>query len=49
MRKLMSNELLELWHNFTADKLYNNWRGGIVEGLLFKQSLYDATPLHEFI
>jgi predicted patatin/cPLA2 family phospholipase len=32
------------------NNLYQNWKwGGIFNGLIFKQGLYDTSPLHEFI
>ena len=45
----MSTDLVALWTILTAGNLYQNWNWGIVQGLLFKNAIYDSTPLHEFI
>jgi predicted acylesterase/phospholipase RssA len=46
----MSEDLLSLWAAMEPTSFYRNWRfGGIVRGFLFKQGLYDTSPLHEFI
>ena len=46
----MSDDLLSLWTAMEPSNFYRNWRyGGIIRGLLFKQGLYDTSPLHEFI
>lgn len=45
----MSEELVFIWQNMTTEKLYQNWKGGILEGLLYKKGLYDSSPLHNYI
>jgi hypothetical protein len=46
----MSDDLLSLWTSMEPTNFYRNWRyGGIIRGFLFKQGLYDTSPLHEFI
>jgi len=46
----MSEDLIGLWSNITSANFYQNWDwGGVFNGLMFKQGLYDTTPQYEFI
>ena len=44
----MSNYLLNLWLNLNgSSSVYNEWGGGLIDGLLFHQGIYDTSPLIE--
>lgn len=45
----MADDLVAMWSNLTSDNIYQNWRGGILAGLLWQKGLYDNTPLRDFI
>jgi hypothetical protein len=47
--KNMIDFLLNVWLNVTASDIYQNWPYGIIEGLLYKSSLYDASPESDFL
>eukprot|EP00347_Sterkiella_histriomuscorum_P010239 403377058 len=47
--KAMADGLVAMWRNMSSGNLYQSWRFGIAEGLLFRQGLLDNSPLHEFI
>lgn len=38
--------LLQAWRNIKGNSdIYQNWQFGVLQGLLFKNSIYDASPL----
>lgn len=39
----------KFWLDAGSNKLYQDWFGGIVTGLLFKGGLYDDSPLKTFL
>jgi predicted acylesterase/phospholipase RssA len=39
----------KFWTDASNTTLYQNWFGGIVNGLLFQGGLYDDSPLKTFI
>jgi hypothetical protein len=45
----MSEDLLAMWTNMNASSLYQSWRWGVIEGILFEKGLFDTHPLHDFI
>lgn len=45
----MTNFLLDIWKNIQASDIYTDWTGGIIDGLIFRPSLYDTTPLYNFL
>ena len=41
----MSTDLVGFWRNITGNSdFYKEWNGGLLEGLLFQQGLYDSSP-----
>lgn len=48
--KEMSDFLVETWKSLNgSESTYVKWPHGDLEGLFFRPSLYDSSPLHEFI
>lgn len=47
--KRMISDLLEMVVQMKQESFYKSWWGGIVAGLLFKPSLYDNSPLVDFL
>ena len=42
----MADFVVDVWRNLNgSSSIYQNWPGGIVDGLLFRPALYDTTPL----
>lgn len=41
--------LLEIWRNITASNVYQEWRGGLISGLLYEPSLFDTSPLKDYL
>ena len=41
--------LSDMWNQKKNSDFYVSWMGGIAEGLLFKQSLYDTSPQLETV
>eukprot|EP01133_Synstelium_polycarpum_P001378 gene1378-1583_t len=41
--------LVEKWMTITRPQVYVDWFGGIPEGLLLKDGLYDTTPLLNYL
>ena len=41
----MKSELLQFWLNLSTDKICKNWSFRILEGLFFRNGLYDTEPL----
>jgi hypothetical protein len=39
----------DFWETATHSKLYKDWLGGIVTGLLLKGGLYNSEPMEEFL
>jgi len=42
-------EMQRFWVNASQTPLYKDWKGGVVDGLLFKGGLYDSSPLRAFL
>jgi len=42
-------EMQDFWKSAANTTLYKNWRGGIIDGLIFKGGLYDSSPLESFL
>ena len=41
----MSNFVLSYWRNITGDSdIYVEWKGGLIDGLLFQKGIYDSSP-----
>ena len=40
----MADELVNLWEEIKASDIYKSWPGGLVEGLLYRSSLFDESP-----
>ncbi|KYQ92003.1 patatin family protein [Tieghemostelium lacteum] len=48
--KAASDFLTSQWLNISKSQVYNNWiPGGILEGILFKQGMYNTEALSEFL
>ena len=47
--KRMIADLLQMLIEMKQEHFYKNWWGGIITGLIFKPSLYDNSPLVEFL
>ena len=45
----MTAFLLDIWRNIQASDVYQDWPGGIIDGILFEPSIYDTTPLLNFL
>lgn len=45
----MTAFLLDIWRNIQASDVYQDWPGGIIDGILFQPSIYDTTPLLNFL
>jgi len=43
--KEMSEFLINLWQNLTTHSIFQEWPGGILDGLLHESGLFDDTPL----
>jgi hypothetical protein len=43
------SDMENFWTLASQTKLYDDWTGGIVDGLIFKGGLYDSSPLKSFI
>lgn len=41
--------MIDFWHNLTADVVYANWPGYIVEGAFWKSGLYNNTRFVDFL
>jgi predicted acylesterase/phospholipase RssA len=42
-------ELTKFWHDLATIDPFKFWKGGFVYGFFFEKSLYDASPIKEFI
>jgi hypothetical protein len=48
--QVMSDFLLNLWLNVNgSDDFYVNWKGGVIDGLLFHGGIYDYSPINSFL
>lgn len=45
----VENELREFWLDLSNIEPYRLWNGGFVYGFFFEKSLYDSSPLNQFI
>jgi predicted acylesterase/phospholipase RssA len=45
----MTEFLLDIWRNIKASDVYQDWSGGIIDGILFRPSIYDTSPLNDFL
>jgi len=45
--KEMVSKLVDFWFNVKASDFYQQWLGGIVQGLLFEPSIYNTAPSKE--
>ena len=45
----MTAFLLDIWRNIQASDVYQDWSGGIIDGILFRPSIYDTSPLADFL
>jgi len=43
------DRMQEFWINAANTPLYDDWIGGVVEGMFFKAGLYDSKPLKKFL
>jgi len=44
-----ANRLVQFWENASNSKLYQDWWGGVANGLLWKGGLYDSSPFKTFL
>lgn len=44
-----ADRMVKFWEDASNSKLYKDWIGGIVTGLLYKGGLYDDSPLKSFL
>lgn len=47
--KAATARMVQFWQDAGKSKLYQDWWGGILEGLFAEGGLYDDTPLKEFL
>lgn len=46
----MSEFLVNLWTSVNgSDEFYVNWKGGLIDGLLFHSGIYDYSPINSFL
>lgn len=45
----MTSFILDIWRNIKASDVYQDWSGGIIDGILFRPSIYDTSPLNDFL
>ena len=45
----MAAWVVGLWRNIKKSDVYKNWLGGIVQGIVFEESLYKTDPLRAFL
>ena len=45
----MSEWVSDKWKNLHTHDIYKEWPGGLIEGLTEKSSLFDNTPIYEFL
>ena len=41
--------LLDIWRNIHSDNVFTEWPGGIIDGLFYEPSLFDTSPLADFL
>ena len=41
--------LADFWRDTSKDKVFKNWFGGIVQGIIFKSGIFDTSPLRKTI
>jgi len=46
---MAADKMKEFWETATTSKLYKDWIGGIVRGLLFEGGLYNSAPMEDFL
>lgn len=44
-----AERLVKFWDDASNSKLYQDWWGGVVNGLFWKGGLYDSAPLKTFL
>lgn len=44
-----AEQMQKFWLDAGNNKLYQEWYGGVVTGLLLKGGLYDNSPLKDFL
>jgi len=45
----MAAWVVNLWKNIKKSDIYSNYLGGIVQGLVFEESLFKTEPLRAFL
>lgn len=43
----MAQALVNFWQNFSSDDFYENWTGGVLQGLLSEPGLYNSAPMQQ--
>ena len=41
--------LLDVWRTITSSNVYQEYRGGLINGLLYEPSLFDTSPLKDYL
>lgn len=44
-----AERVVGFWENASNNKLYQDWWGGVVNGLFWKGGLYDSSPFKTFL
>jgi hypothetical protein len=39
----------QFWTDAGSNKLYQNWWGGVIDGLFTKGGIYDSAPMKTFL
>ncbi len=45
----MAEYMRDLWLNITKDRVYKNWKLGVLDGLLYRTGIYDNSPLEKYL
>lgn len=45
----MTSFLLDIWTNIQSSDVFQDWPGGIIDGIIFRPSIYDTSPLTTFL
>lgn len=45
----MANWVVALWEGISKNDVYKNYLGGVVQGLVFEESLFKTDPLRAFL
>eukprot|EP01132_Coremiostelium_polycephalum_P001127 gene1127-1432_t len=41
--------IIQKWLSITKEDVYKDWKGGVIEGLLLKNGIFDTSPLRNYL